>query len=390
MAKVTTELYGDLALLPIEATVPCTETLEWKTEVIVHYDGSEKREQLIANPRQSFSYRISETLRNKISAYLVEYGALSLDWFVPVWIEQHLLGATTRGATSITLADISIYDFRSNSLAFLYESPVKWQVLEIDTVDLYTNTMTLTTPLELFANAKLMPARVGIIKKSITKNSNGHSAISSIKFDIKDNTTLPPYAPQQEFLGEDMHTDAPLMKSTHKQQLTTRVDNVDFGLGIFDTVTPWINNRVVRASMATMQGAEEIRIFKSFLARRIGKLRVFWEPTFESDLVLRQNGFLTNSIIVEAAGFNDWDKQRKHIVIQDTVGNWKPLTIESVIKQGGETFELQVSPDIEYHSSEISMISFLGLKRLDTDRVEIKWIGNNTIKTSINVIEVSP
>ena len=169
MAKVTTTLFGDLALLPIEASVPCTETLDWKTEVVEHYDGTEKREQLRTDPRQSLMYRISETTNNKIAAYLVEYGALSLDWIVPVWIEQQIIGATLIGATTLVLPDVSIYDFRDNSLAYLYESPVKWQVLEISTVDTLTNTLTLTTPLELFTNAKLMPARLGIIKKEIKK-----------------------------------------------------------------------------------------------------------------------------------------------------------------------------------------------------------------------------
>jgi hypothetical protein len=145
---------------------------------------------------------------------------------------------------------------------------------------------------------------------------------------------------------------------------------------------------VIRQAMATTQGADEIRAFKSFIHRRAGKLKQFWEPTFEADLVLNQVGDLTDSIIVEAGDFRAWDKKRNHIAIQDIAGNWTPFQITSVTSHSSSTHTVYLAPNVDLHSSQIALISFLGLKRLNTDLVEINWIGNNTIKSTVSVVEI--
>ena len=58
MAKITTTLFGELAILPYQAEAPVKESLEFLTDVITAYDATEERLQLRSKPRQSFNYSI--------------------------------------------------------------------------------------------------------------------------------------------------------------------------------------------------------------------------------------------------------------------------------------------------------------------------------------------
>ena len=46
MAKITTTLFGELAIIPFQAEAPISETLEFYTDVMLASDGTEKRLQL--------------------------------------------------------------------------------------------------------------------------------------------------------------------------------------------------------------------------------------------------------------------------------------------------------------------------------------------------------
>ena len=388
--RIVTTLFGVLAILPFEAIVPCNETLQWLTDVQISHNGTEHRERVRAEPRTSFRFMYSEGINRLAEATLNQYAAMNLDWIVPLWTECQFIGAIASASGVITI-DTTDLDYRDNSLALIYESPLLWEVVEISTVAAGSLTLLAVTEND-YVNAKVLPARLGLIAGAINKVGTGYSAITTINYDVTDNLALTPADTPEQFLGSDIYFDEPLKgaNDTYKKTITTDLNRIDFELGLFDKLTPWLYNRVDIVTSHILQDKQEIRAFKRLLERRAGRQTSFWEPTFEADLVVTSVGTIVSNMNVDIIGQTDWPMIRTHIAILDKDGTWYPRTILSFIQITTVTFELVLDVPLNIDAATIECVSYLGLKRFNTDRVELKWIGNNTIQAAINTIEITP
>lgn len=390
MAKIITNLFGELALLPIPARVPLRETLEWRTDLMTSFNGTENRLRLRNHPRQTFLYNLPETASVKPSAFIAQYGALGLKWAVPLWAEAQHLGTVLMNLQTI-LCDTTNYDLRAQSLALLYQNATQWQVVEIDTVA--TGELTLVGYTDAFQNAYLIPLRLGHIEGSPERTSNGYEAETQLRFEIEDIQALAEDAPAQ-FLGRDLYlTPGLFTNDALSHEISTRVDRVDYALGKVARRTPWRYNRDTRPKNVLCEGAAEVRAYRKWLMRRAGRFRPFWEPTFENDLRHKASGTVTNVLPVQAAdGLLDWLPLRNHIAVLTSGGTWLCRTINSAALKTGDasTVELTLDSALNVAAGNIHAVSFLGLRRLDTDRVELNWRGNSVVASTVNTVEIQP
>lgn len=390
MAKIITNLFGELALLPIPARVPVRETLEWRTDLMTSFNGTENRLRLRNHPRQSFQYSLPETAGVKPSAYLAQYGALGRKWAVPLWAEAQPLGMVLMNLQTI-LCDTTNYDLRAQSLALLYQSATQWQVVEIDAVT--TGELTLVGYTEAFQNAYLVPLRLGHIEGSPERTSNGYEAETRLRFEIEDTQALVEEVPAQ-FLGSDLYLTPGLFSNgSLGHEISTRVDRADYVLGKVARRTPWRYNRDTRPKRVLCEGAAEVRAYRKWLMRRAGRFRPYWEPTFENDLRHKTSGTVTTVLPVWAAdGLLDWLPLRNHIAVLTAGGTWECRTVSNAALKVGDasTVELTLSSSLNVAAANIHAVSFLGLRRLDTDRVELNWRGNSVVASTVNVVEIQP
>src|SRR5262245_36294877 len=122
MAKQTTALFGTVAFVPTQPQAPMQESLEWLTDLMVSQNGTEQALQLRTAPRQRFTYNLPEQDDKKQASFNTQYGAIPNLWAIPIWAEPQYVGTLAAAATSISCV-VDIYDFRDESLAFIYESP---------------------------------------------------------------------------------------------------------------------------------------------------------------------------------------------------------------------------------------------------------------------------
>lgn len=388
MSKITTTLYGDLALLPLEASIVSREVLEWKTDLFISNDGTESREKLRANARRKIFYRFFENFINKIPSLITEYGAYDQLWAVPLWMERQYIGSTSLGSTILPCVT-DIYDFRDSSLALLYESINKWQVIEIDTVG--ATQLNLTSLLELFSSAYLFPIRVGTIKDNIVRSSSGWDTKSELGFDLIDVLDPTESVPGQ-YLSNDYYTDE-LFKSgsRYNSNIKNNTQIIDFGLGQIDKVFPWTNNRITKPFYNMFETQQNIFDFRRRLTRHSGRYRLYWEPTFEVDLINQSVGLVEDILLISSDGFLDWTKQREHLAIFDTSGTWFLREIISTNQVSASIVSLTLDSNLNIQSNTIDTISFLGLQRYATDHIELKWNkGASVMETTVSIIEVSP
>lgn len=389
MAKVQTR-FGELALLPLPARVPVRELLEWKTDLMTSFNGTEKAIQLRNHPRTTLTYILPETAAVKPRAYLTQYGALGRRWAIPLWCEAQHIGGLPLNTRTIQ-CNTELYDLRAGGLALLWQSYDRWELVEIEAVA--PGEITLTDYAGAFSAAFLVPVRVGHIDGSPERSSNGYEAETSVRFEIEDTKALAEDVPAQ-FLGHDLYLEPGLMSaSSYGQEITTRVDRVDYELGKVARRTPWRYNRDRRPRHVVCNGPAEVRAFRRWLMRRAGRFRPYWSPTFENDLRHKSTGTVTDKLLVEARdGLLDWLPLRNHIAVQTLAGDWLCRTVTAAVPLPGNasTIELTLDTALNVPAQSIATVSFLGLRRLDTDRVELNWLGNSVLRCTVNTLEIQP
>lgn len=387
MAKISTALFGDLAILPHPAETPIKETLEFLTNVLESQNSTEERLQLRSKARQSFAYSVPVQAWNMAAFFNTEFGAIRKKWAVPVWTEGQYIGTVAAAASSIA-CDTTIFDLRENSLALLIAGCDNWQIVEIGSID--DDSIEVTNDLEAIARAWLFPVRLGWVVGNIDKPTNGHNGKTTIAFDIEDNLALSPDAPSQ-YLSEDIYFESGLLSGNSiARTIEQRQDIADFDLGPVARRSPWTNARFGTPYRSIIKGPAAVREYREFLFRRAGKFRAFYMPTFENNLRVANTGTIVSTLLVQSDSFIDYATIRENIALQTMDGNWLTRGVSNPVQLDPNRVQLTLSAAVNVAPSNIARVSYLGLNRMNTDRIELTWIGNNVVESQFQILEIKP
>ena len=386
MAKITTTLFGELAILPHPAEAPITETLEFLTDVMEAYNGNEERLQLRSKPRHSFKYTVPVQAWNMAAAFNTEAGAIRKRWAVPIWTEAQYVGSVAAAAASIA-CDTTIYDLRANSLALLFAGCESWQVVEIASIT--SDSIVPANEVSATSGAWLVPVRLGWIVGNVDKPTSGHNAKSNVTFQLEDSLSFVPPAPSQ-YLSQDIYYEPGLLAGDKiSRTIEQRLDVIDYSLGPVARRSPWDYSRFGTPYRSMIEGPEEMRDFKEFLYRRAGKHRGFYMPTFENNLRLLNTGTIVSTLVVKSDSFIDYANLRTNIAIQRANGSWLARGISNPVQIDPERIQLTLSSPLNIAADSVTRISYLGFNRLDTDLIEISWRGNNVAESEFRILELT-
>lgn len=374
-------------ILPFEA--PVQEQLQWNTTVVTANDGTEQRIRLRKHPRQGIKANYPVHIKDMPKIENAMYGWLSRRWAVPLWTEAQLVASIASGASTIVI-DTTNVDFRANSLLYIYESNDKNITVEVTTVA--AGSVTLRQPLASgYTSAWIMPARVGSITGSPTKKLYGHDMDINVGFSFSDNLSFGTGTAPTQFLGEDIYTDETLLGDVLEDPYYTRIDSIDFDTGSFAQYSPWKYTKKKRTLKYVLQGLTEINTFRKWLHRRGGRQKPFWIPSFEDDMRVSQLTPISNAILIYDDNYLTFSSDRKHICIFFTDGTFVTRTITSAATHDALQTNIQLDTTLgNIQPSTIKRISYLSLRRLDTDKVDLNWLSNRTLTADIPVIEIAP
>lgn len=385
-----TVLGSRIVALPYIFEAPAKEVLEWKTDVLTTNDGSEQRVRLRKKPRQSFNVTYPIPYREMARAENLVYGWLTRRWAVALWSEAQQVGTLLAGTTVINI-DTTASDYRDGALIMIWESNRKNATADVGIVS--AGTLTLNRPLaETFTNPWIAPVRLGRIVGNVSRETSGYNGSLEMTYEFSDNIDLDPPAAPTQFLGYDVYFDEVLKNGEAlTDSLQARVDVVDYGTAAGASFySPWTYTRIGRPYKFLLQGLRDIWNFRKFLHRRAGRLRPFWVPTFENNLRIAQTGELTQSIEVYADDYREFAPERNHIGILLDDGTWLLRTINAATVSGTDTAVIGLDAPININANRIRQISFLGLKRLDADRVELQWNSNRVLECTVRMMEIQP
>ena len=377
-----------IVMIPFQAELPWSETLEWKTNVLTTNDGSEQRVRLRKKARQSVSANYPIPAEYTAKSFNMLYGWVQRSWAVALWSETQYIGTVSAGATAI-YCNTSNYDFRQNSLVCLWQSNEMNEVIEVESV--FADNISLKRVLTgNYTSAILMPVRIGVATNGIRRTTTGYNSNAGIEYEFKDNIDLNPAAPAQ-YLGYDIYYDRTLMPGNSlEDKFTSRIDVVDYETGIIDYFPPWKYNRRARNAQFINETAQETWNFRKWLHRRAGRLRPYWLPTFEQNFRIAMEGNVGSTIKCQPDDYRNLGDDHNHIAIQFADGTWVSRTITGHSVETGGLINIAIDTALNVDATFIRLISFLTLHRLDTDKVDIEFIGNGVNISTIRLLEIKP
>lgn len=397
MPAITVPKWGQLALIPFQPSVPLQETLSHLTDIMQATDGSESRVPMRTAPRVVYTYSFPAKIFDTPELYNLLYAALRKKFAVPVWQQASRLGVNaTVGDTEIKLVlDRAVSDFdyfADGGLALLYVSKDLWQWVEVTGTDAGENSITIATPLARSwskNNAFIMPMRVGYVVDKASKSVSGISSKYEMAFDIIDNPDIAGVVPAQ-YDGEDLYLDSGLMPNGGSlvREISAEIDEFDAQLGPVFKRTLWKNSRYAYNTRFVIESPAELVALKERFQRHQGRFRKFWLPTF--DMNLRVKAVSGSTIDIYPGDYGQYGQMHKTIAFQLLDGNTEIRKVTAVAAVDSETTRLTLSAPVSFTKENIFYTSYLGLCRLDSDTLEIGWIGNGKCEAGLRIIEIDP
>jgi hypothetical protein len=388
VSKIATSLFGDCAFMPFQAEVPIAERFEFVTDVIESDDGTEERLKLRTLPRQYFEYSIPLQDFKKSDAFNTLYGGLRDNWIIPLWSEGQSVGTISAGQTVINCNTL-VYDLQTASLALIYSNCNIWQIVEIQSKT--DSTITLASGAEAQTSAILIPIKKAIVIGNTDISTNGQSGFVKLLFQI-DKATDITSGTQESYKGYDIYYEESLLGSANFIQKTMQKRQIlnDFDLGNVAQSTPWQNSKYGTPYRVLLEDYDEVREFKRWIFRLAGKHRAFWIPTFENDLRKKSSGVVSSTLLVESDSILDYATSKTNIAVRDINGVWYPREITLFEQVSEDTVRITLDAPLGIYAQDIIQISYLGLNRLDVDKIQLNWIGNSKVQSEIRMLEIEP
>jgi hypothetical protein len=269
--------------------------------------------------------------------------------------------------------------------AMIWKSERDFDVFKVDTFT--TTQINLTRGVnDDYPIGIVTPVRFARMVSDPKRSGDGHSGRIDASFEVIANTELTTLTPVQ-FLGEDVDVDnsplLPYSDSYHQRMIVS-----DYQTGIPTFFSPWAKPRINREFKLLLEGAAEIWTFRRWLHRRAGKAIPFYMPTHENNIRLVQtSGSITTPLVARSDEQHQLGAKRTHLAINTKTG-WLFRTIigQGLNVQGHN--EIALDGGVNVDRADIISISYMGLKRLAADRIEIRHVQNCVAEVTLPIVEL--
>lgn len=362
---------------------PVVERLEWKTDLLQSFDGSEQRGALRLGPRASWEFESFFTGADRRRAETVMWGWGARVWALPIWTDGLDLGADLPLGSTEILLDTAGRDYSAGSLAMILADSDSFEVLEVDSVAADRIVLRRPTISAWPGGARVYPARIARLMDTVRiPRWDGSASGARVIFDA----TAPVDRTADD--GTATHRGYPV--------LTTRPNwsggfDVEFArkLALIDSMTgrifvddeaelPLATQRM-RFLFATRA---EVTAWRAMLYALRGRAGAAWIPTWEDDFrVVAPIANTATAIDVEATSYArqiNLAPGRSDIRIELTDGTvfYRRITGASEASATVETLQIDAALGRTVSVADIVSVSFMALSRLDSDAVELShWTG---------------
>jgi hypothetical protein len=371
-----------------------TESLEWKTNVIRAYDGSEQRRSLRTKPRRNFSFVATLFGRSPARLESMLWGWQNRQFAIPVWSDRTRLPNTQNaGDTSITLSTSS-YSFAAGGMLILYANETSYEVAEIDTVS--SGAILLKRPLGFTwpKGTSIIPIVLGHMPTEVSITRHIDDKLSAnLQFSTSPDMTdpyMPDAAPATTYDGYEVLLRQPNWSGALDNTFGFEFGTVDGNTGPLAWLTTEKYPRLTRRYTWLFDSRNNILLFRQLLARLRGQAKPILIPTWHQDFVVTKDIGTTDDFVeVYDDGFQllvgvDPTRSRLVLRLKDGTMIFRKITGLSSPNPGRTSIKIDTQWGRQIKSTDIKALNLLVLMRLATDQVEIVWKSDSvaTIDTS--------
>lgn len=384
-----------LWIYPPDWQTPILERLEWKTDVIANYDGSEQRIALRQLPRCSLEFAVlidGDQQRRGLEAKLWANGAKA--WGVPIWTETTYTTADITTGSNIVPVNTTHFCFAVGKKIMLRSCTGRYQLAEIASISTHSITLTQNLSEAWDVETAIIPVRTGYLDTSqqITR-FKGDAVYDTVRFEFDDWDEVAPEIAQNYYRGHAVLAQVSDWQQDLTLQYQRKMQVLEFESGKFrddETGQPVL----VHSHHWVLDGREKIDQFLKFLYARRGRLSACWLPSFLNDLQIVNpiaNG--SAQINIEACDYTDLyqlKKNRRDIRIELTDGNvlYRRI-IASNQTLNVEHLTLDVPIPQEIAVDDVVRISFMTFSRLATDSIDLSWSWSDFVNVSANWVSTN-
>jgi len=356
------------------------ERVEWFTQVLPHYGGSEQRVRGRQTPRQIFEYQVTLTGVDKQRFNSLLWGWQQLVFASPVWSDATALTAAASVDDTVLNVNTDDLAFEVGGLAVIYKDSLTYEAVEIASVSPTSIQTALGLLNDWSKHAVIVPAKVARITPNITQSLlNPDIYQGQVKFTTEFGDSFQGVDSVTTYRGLPVMDIPPYWHKPIDRQILRELQTLDNAIGVRTIDDPSDYSHSLQQYHWVKQGRAEITALREWVYARAGKLVPFWTSTFQTDLtVSSQISDADTQIEVLNAGYSAFVSQsvsRRDLRIELKNGTVFYRRVTDSADQGAtESLTIDSALGETVLPSDIYMISFMYIARLDTDILEFSWL----------------
>lgn len=354
-----------------------TERLSWTTDVLMSPTGAEQRRGLRQSPRVTWDFDVIAEGDDRAALDLGLFAALGRRWCMPVWHDVWRLESSVAvGAT--TLPTGGDRDYQVGGLAVLLgEDSSSYEAVEVLSVSGSNITTTLPLVNAWPAGTRIYPARiVQFVDMPQIQRETDTIIVAQVQLQSAEAMDYTAAAPATTYRGLPVLEQQPAEGAL--QPNWQRVGSVlDFDVGI-PSVVDTAGVGFAGTQHAWLVGTRsEHNALRGLLYALAGRRNAIWWPTYASDLRLVDDiGAADTTLKVRNIGYARLaaaQPMRRDIRIElkDGTAYHRRISAASIVDTSTEQVGIDSALGAAVTVAQIRKISFMALRRLDQDDIEL-------------------
>lgn len=355
------------------------ERLEWLTDVMSSQTGAEQRISKRLTPRRGYelTLRIGYQDRQFFDNMMMVYQ--SAEWLMPLWQDVTRLTAPAAIGDTTVFLDTTYREFVAGGFAIIKsKSALIYEVVKIQSVAPDSLSLISNNVRGWPAGSYIYPAASGVIDGdfNLTKQTDVWMDIN-MKLAITDRMDYAAAMPALQYLGLPVLNVRPDESDDLSNTYSRIVSILDGSFGkrkFFDAAG---KSFVSQAYNWAVSGRDKNAQLRSLLYAFRGRVKPLWLPTFMQDFTLVADISSGDSVMtVKNSGFSTINvlqvgRQDVRIEMKDGTVLFKRILAYSAIDDDREAIGFDSEFTFDITPSDVRMISFMGVFRLDSDSIEI-------------------
>lgn len=369
------------------------DKLEWLTDVMEAWDGTEQRVKLRGAPRREYQFTAlvsGAEEQAKLDSLLYGWGGRV--FCVPLWHDAALVeAAIPAGAVSISVPTDS-REFAPGYMAVLWRDAMTAEVVEVQSATGGVVTLARPTESAWAAGTRLIPALLARVRTADQDQYCANVLDHFSAFTIIDQPAITAAPEASTYQGVQVLTREHNFDGPASRQWSRKWGILDNGV----TLRTWFDRSgfpyLARSLDFLLIGRSDIAAFKGWLSSLSGRLGAFWLPVRETIWEpSRSVGANSTLFYIKTAGYSSLLKgqdNRDTIILRHVNGAayFRTVTDAQVDLAGGdEVLTLDTAIPVSHAPGDWTLVAPLERVRLDSDSVEISYESAEVAAVSITV-----